>query len=227
MPGVALYRHFAADGSLLYVGISVRPLTRLGEHEESRWIDKVSRVDMERFPTRDAAIDAERNAIVSERPIYNIVHNRPKSERPRHHISNEKTMTMREVREACGVNPIYSKGFPAPINQGEYGKWIWRASDVTKWLERKYEKRRGRWKPVIEPGDMWVTSTEILSMVNYRASTARSTLPVSSAKSINYGRGGSFIMKGRDLWRLSQVLDFVNRHRKTSLSMEEAISILA
>ena len=42
--GCALYRHFAADGSLLYVGISLSALNRLGQHKQNaEWFDKISR----------------------------------------------------------------------------------------------------------------------------------------------------------------------------------------
>lgn len=73
-----LYRHFAGDDSLLYVGISLSWPTRTKAHASgSRWFDQVSRVEIERFPTREAALEAERDAIKAEKPKYNIVHNRP------------------------------------------------------------------------------------------------------------------------------------------------------
>lgn len=73
----SLYRHFACDGSLLYVGISLSWLARTKAHSRSsRWFEQVAKVEIERFPSRAAALDAERDAIRSERPKFNVVHNR-------------------------------------------------------------------------------------------------------------------------------------------------------
>lgn len=73
----SLYRHFANDGALLYVGISLSWPARTKAHAGgSRWFDLVAKVEIERFETRDAALDAERNAIKAEKPQFNIIHNR-------------------------------------------------------------------------------------------------------------------------------------------------------
>lgn len=68
----ALYRHFDGQGCLLYVGVSLNALQRLSEHRYSYWIDRVARVDIERFPSREAALAAEREAIRIEKPLHNI-----------------------------------------------------------------------------------------------------------------------------------------------------------
>lgn len=74
----SLYRHFAADGSLLYVGISLSWPARTKAHlRQSRWFEEVARVEIERFPSREDALNAERHAIKSERPKFNVVHNKP------------------------------------------------------------------------------------------------------------------------------------------------------
>jgi hypothetical protein len=69
----ALYRHFDSDGRLLYVGISLSAIIRLAEHRASPWFDDIARVEIERHPTRKAALAAERKAIRDERPLHNIV----------------------------------------------------------------------------------------------------------------------------------------------------------
>jgi excinuclease UvrABC nuclease subunit len=70
-----LYRHFDAEGILLYVGISVNALHRLTQHEATKsWHDQISTITIETHPTREAALVAERNAIMRERPIHNIQH---------------------------------------------------------------------------------------------------------------------------------------------------------
>lgn len=70
-----LYRHFDAPGNLLYVGISLSAVKRLGEHNRSaRWADQIVRVEITRLPTRRAVEAAEQAAIKAERPIYNKQH---------------------------------------------------------------------------------------------------------------------------------------------------------
>lgn len=75
----ALYRHFSPDGRLLYVGISINALSRLTAHlSGSAWAEQIARVEIERFPSRRAALDAERKAIRAECPKFNIVHALPR-----------------------------------------------------------------------------------------------------------------------------------------------------
>ena len=67
-----LYRHFDADGRLLYVGISLSVVSRLAQHRESaKWFSRISKVTVESYETREDALDAENNAIARENPIFN------------------------------------------------------------------------------------------------------------------------------------------------------------
>lgn len=69
----ALYRHFDADGVLLYVGISLSAVARLAQHRDNaHWYRAIARVDIEWLPTREDAIFAERRAIFRERPLHNL-----------------------------------------------------------------------------------------------------------------------------------------------------------
>jgi hypothetical protein len=72
-----LYRHYDAAGRLLYVGISNCFARRMQEHFFSHWYDEIVRIAIERFPTYEAACEAERKAIRSEGPLYNYGNNRP------------------------------------------------------------------------------------------------------------------------------------------------------
>ena len=75
-----LYRHFGAEDELLYVGISLRSMKRLVEHRQnSDWFDEIIRVDIEHFPDRESAMDAERKAVQEENPRYNKRLKKPKS----------------------------------------------------------------------------------------------------------------------------------------------------
>jgi predicted GIY-YIG superfamily endonuclease len=72
-----LYRLYNADDELLYIGISKSAIHRLHEHlTQQPWADQVAKQTIERYETRDAAVIAERNAIQSEAPTHNIVHNK-------------------------------------------------------------------------------------------------------------------------------------------------------
>ena len=68
-----LYRHFDKEGTLLYVGVSLSAVKRLGEHKQNaRWFDLISRIEMEPFETRKEVLEAERIAILTENPKYNL-----------------------------------------------------------------------------------------------------------------------------------------------------------
>lgn len=70
-----LYRHWASDGSLLYVGISRNESARRQAHRaESVWFPLVDRITLEEYATRRAAEAAERHAIINEQPQFNIIH---------------------------------------------------------------------------------------------------------------------------------------------------------
>lgn len=77
MTTTALYRFYDDAGGLLYVGITHRIGERFAAHRgASSWYDLAARVALERHPTREAALKAERDAIIAERPRWNVVHNR-------------------------------------------------------------------------------------------------------------------------------------------------------
>lgn len=70
----ALYRHFDADGDLLYVGISVNPFARASQHRNAaEWFGEVSRIEIEWLASKSAARKAEARAVINERPKFNIM----------------------------------------------------------------------------------------------------------------------------------------------------------
>lgn len=72
----ALYRMRDKNGRLLYVGISFTAMKRIEDHKAKRgwWFNDVTRIDVEWFPTRGRAEDAERTAIQTEKPKWNVAH---------------------------------------------------------------------------------------------------------------------------------------------------------
>ena len=73
----ALYRHFDAAGRLLYVGISLSAVQRLGQHRDNtHWFEAIASVSIEWLPSRAEALEAERRAITTEHPAHNVQHAR-------------------------------------------------------------------------------------------------------------------------------------------------------
>jgi predicted GIY-YIG superfamily endonuclease len=71
----ALYRVFDVSGKLLYVGISQNPDVRLGQHSQTKpWWVAVAERKIEWHETRAEAAAAEKVAIKSEMPHWNINH---------------------------------------------------------------------------------------------------------------------------------------------------------
>lgn len=68
-----LYRHYDNNWKLLYVGISLNALGRLHRHSRfSPWFDRIASVTVERFNTREEAMEAEYKAVNDENPECNI-----------------------------------------------------------------------------------------------------------------------------------------------------------
>lgn len=67
---VAVYRAYAADGALVYVGVTDDPDRRLRrEHRKySHWYDQVAHFDVRVFRDRSAALLMEARAITNESP---------------------------------------------------------------------------------------------------------------------------------------------------------------
>ena len=69
-----VYRMYDCYGDLLYVGMTTDIGNRLRKHglgEKAFW-RFVVRIEVERFPSREAAATAERVAIEREAPMYNL-----------------------------------------------------------------------------------------------------------------------------------------------------------
>lgn len=95
----AVYRHYDADGALLYVGLSRNPLKRWGQHKAlALWFYDISRIEIQWFDSREEASDAEIRAVKSERPIFNTVHNTANPQR-------KKSKAQPQIFDASEVAP--------------------------------------------------------------------------------------------------------------------------
>jgi predicted GIY-YIG superfamily endonuclease len=92
-----LYRAYGPHNQLLYVGISGNWSERLHSHEKtSEWMELTDFVKLERFSTREDVEKAERQAIVTEAPLFNKMHNLS-FESSKDHFQNLKFWTYRNV----------------------------------------------------------------------------------------------------------------------------------
>jgi len=105
-----LYRHYDKDDNLLYVGISISTLQRLGQHRNNaRWFDSISRIEIEKCPDRAAALKSEAKAIIMENPAYNIQHStsREKTSRAKEHFDpNRYTIIHRDTGEEVPISEL-------------------------------------------------------------------------------------------------------------------------
>ena len=118
---IHLYRHFNAAGELLYVGISLSALGRLGQHRtNARWYSTVAAVTIETFPTRAEAAEAEHKAIREERPRHNTAH-RVREPEPAEKRPPEPTHELQTVRipEAAALISCGSSMMEKLIASGE------------------------------------------------------------------------------------------------------------
>ena len=71
----ALYRLYAADGTLLYIGVTGKLSVRFYYHSrEKRWWPQVHGKRITWYDSRAEAEEAERCAILGENPVHNIFH---------------------------------------------------------------------------------------------------------------------------------------------------------
>lgn len=75
MAACYVYRIYACDGALLYVGMSEDPAKRMIQHRgEKAWPEEVAGFASEEFSDRATAAEEERRAIAVEKPKYNVLH---------------------------------------------------------------------------------------------------------------------------------------------------------
>ena len=106
-----LYRHYDANNNLLYVGISLNAVYRLSQHKNgSAWYSEISKVEIEKFETREDAIKAERKAIKEESPKHNIRHKGYKVEKE--HVKKSRKLLLNNL---VTFKPVYSLNDAAEV----------------------------------------------------------------------------------------------------------------
>ena len=109
----ALYRYFDAEGRLLYVGITIMPMSRQKDHKAgSAWYPDFSYQTVEKYRTRADAMKAEREAIKSEKPMHNITYLRElrRSDDDRPKKGDKKLHYSRQLAGRMGAFAVHSAG---------------------------------------------------------------------------------------------------------------------
>ncbi len=147
----SLYRHFSADGALLYVGVSLSALRRLGQHaDNAHWFSRIARVEIQHFATRAEALAAERAAILSENPAHNLM--RPKE--PKMTRDEKRAQQMQDardslVRRVAAFKPLYEVSEAADllrVSEKEIKEMIEAGvlGGIKRGERRRFDKRWGR-----------------------------------------------------------------------------------
>jgi excinuclease UvrABC nuclease subunit len=74
--GCSVYLYYAANGRLVYVGVTDRGTRRMHEHADSKpWWPLVAGCAIEHYTSRTAALAREKFVIERYRPVFNVQHN--------------------------------------------------------------------------------------------------------------------------------------------------------
>lgn len=75
------YKLYTRTGRLLYVGKGLNPADRIADHKDEPWYGDIDhgRTVIRRYPSEDAALEAEQDDIENLHPIYNLQHNHKRS----------------------------------------------------------------------------------------------------------------------------------------------------
>jgi len=111
-PQAFLYRHFEHTGDLIYVGITADIPQRLVDHSRrSGWSSQICFTVIEPFASREQALAAEHDAIRTEWPRYNTIHNGYRH--PVADLHRVARRARRAARRAAEISPNHPHGTQA------------------------------------------------------------------------------------------------------------------
>lgn len=123
-----LYFHYGVRDELLYVGISLNALYRLTQHRSySRWYKQIVRIEIENYPTREKAMEAEREAIRTRFPKFNITHS--KSKKVSEFMTTTETESRDKIFKFWAAKPIQTH---LNMNEISFSELV----DKNAWLDR-------------------------------------------------------------------------------------------
>lgn len=125
-----LYRLFAEDGSLLYVGASMYTPGRLETHRrEKSWWPLVAKATFEHYETRHGATVAEADAIRDEEPRFNVAPGHPvaalsEEDEALRRISDDELTERRHARTMYRVPDLHC------TRCGWKGGWVAKGKEI-------------------------------------------------------------------------------------------------
>jgi hypothetical protein len=124
-----VYRHFDAQGRLLYVGRSNNWADRTRSHRKySHWFKSVANMSVEHFDTHAQCVAAEAEAIRRERPLFNIALNdgAPKRSCVYEHkeIKTPEQRSLLKARREPYWHKVQARGYVGFRRLDEGGTWI-------------------------------------------------------------------------------------------------------
>lgn len=117
-----LYRLYDHADELLYIGATGNLKQRRYWHRTmTPWGAEIARIETETFPTRAAALDAEKRAIAAEHPRYNVLHNGTHGPKHRPGI-----ITAKQAADVLGITPprVYQLVHVGSLERPEQGTGV-------------------------------------------------------------------------------------------------------
>lgn len=91
-----LYRHFSNDKELLYIGITANEEKRRKKHNsEFSWAKQIAFTEITEFDDKLSAAIAEKDAIIAEKPRFNVEYQRSLSKKSAANLQRARRERMR------------------------------------------------------------------------------------------------------------------------------------
>jgi len=140
-----LYRYWSASRELLYIGISINAVARMGQHRGKVWFPDVATINVQKFDTYAEAEVAEVRAIYREKPLHNV--RRPKN-------ADELKAEIKRLRaaqkRAAGLEPLRIRRLrdkyevDSAFGTIPEGTTFEQYAERPKWYQSWYERERAK-----------------------------------------------------------------------------------
>lgn len=158
----ALYRFYDTVQTPIYTGITSALGGRWGNHDRDKeWWAEVAIARVEHYRTRPKALDAERSAIETEYPLYNICHGldigprqQPNDRADVYDLGQSKALQVERYRGFVVV--VVWRDSYVDIRRWRHDDW--QVPDETLAIVTRIDDHLGAWLNTKEP-DQWGTST--------------------------------------------------------------------
>lgn len=133
-----VYRHFDAEGRLLYVGYTAYPALRQAQHTRSPWAGRVVSVTMQEYASSEDALLAESVAILLEKPEIN-------KKVSRQRVANSMRVSVRTVMKKK------HKQFIGPLRH-PFFEWMKSNGYIMAFVARKLGVKPGQMSKYLRSG---------------------------------------------------------------------------